>query len=63
MTCDRLITRLVNRLPERFKWTPHNLVAHPLSEVLYQISVSIENVGNRIHDATVPTHESGTGRG
>lgn len=45
----------------RFKWTLHNLVAHPLSEVLFQ--VGLVELGNRIHDATVPVHEPGTGRG
>ena len=45
----------------RFAWTFHNIVAHPLSEVLYQIGA--EAAGNAIHDATVPTHERGGGRG
>ena len=49
------------RLPVRFQWTLHNLVAHPLSEVLYQCG--FEDLGNRLHDATVPKHEPGTGRG
>ena len=53
--------KFLSILPERFKWTLHNLVAHPLSEVLYQLG--FENEGNRIHDWTVPTHERGTGRG
>jgi hypothetical protein len=45
----------------RFQWTLHNVVVHPLSELLYQ--VGLESTGNWIHDATIPTHESGTGRG
>ena len=45
----------------RFKWTLHNVVAHPLSELLYQ--VGFEDSGNRIHDITIPTHKPGTGRG
>lgn len=48
---------LVTRLPARFQWTAHNLVAHPLSEVLYQIG--FERLGNVVHDATVPFHEPG----
>ena len=49
------------RLPERFQWTLHNLIAHPLSEIVYQLG--FEGLGNRIHDSTVPIHEKGTGRG
>jgi len=52
---------LLARLPERFQWTLHNLVAHPLSEVAYQLG--FEEMGNQIHDQTVPEHEAGTGRG
>ena len=56
-----LMKRFVTRLPSRFQWTIHNVVAHPLSELLYQLG--FEDWGNRIHDETVPYHESGTGRG
>jgi hypothetical protein len=42
-------------------WTMHNLMAHPLSELLYWIGLG--DLGNRLHDATIPTHEPGTGRG
>jgi hypothetical protein len=56
-----VILRLINALPEHFRWTIHNLVAHPLGEVLHLIGFT--EIGNRIHDATVPTHQAGTGRG
>ena len=55
------VTRLIDSLPQRFRWTPHNLIAHPLSEVLFQLG--FEELGNKLHDITVPTHEKGTGRG
>lgn len=42
-------------------WPAHNLVAHPLSEVLYWIGLG--DLGNKIHDATVPEHVEGEGRG
>lgn len=42
-------------------WAIHNLVAHPLSEILYWLR--LERIGNWIHDKTVPEHEQGTGRG
>lgn len=46
---------------EAFGWMMHNLVAHPISEVLHWFGLG--DVGNRLHDATVPRHEPGTGRG
>jgi hypothetical protein len=52
---------LFARLPERFQWTAHNLIAHPLSEILFQIG--LVDWSNRIHDWTIPQHDPGTGRG
>ncbi len=52
---------LIDLLPKKLRWAPHNLIAHPLSEILFQFG--FEALGNRIHDATVPTHEKGSGRG
>ena len=43
---------LLSRLPERFRWTLHNLVAHPLSEVLFQVGA--RHLADAVHDATVP---------
>lgn len=43
------------------KWTIHNLVAHPLSEIVYMLG--FEDLSNYIHDITVPEYEEGTGRG
>jgi hypothetical protein len=39
----------------------HNLMAHPLSEILFWIGAG--NLGNRIHDATLPEHAEENGRG
>lgn len=47
-------------------WPMHNLVAHPLGELLHllgRIWGGDDDLGNRLHDATLPTHEEGTGRG
>lgn len=55
------MNKLLGKLPKRFQWTLHNLVAHPLSEVLFQFGLG--KLGDRLHDATVPEHEKGTGRG
>lgn len=48
---------LFERLPGRFRWTAHNLFAHPL------FKIGLENWGNQLHDCTIPAHEAGTGRG
>ena len=40
-------------------WAVHNLIAHPISEVCHWIG----KFGDWLHDATVPEHEEGTGRG
>ncbi len=55
------LNRKLGKLPERFKWTLHNLVAHPLSEVIFQLG--LEGLSNRVHDSTIPEHTPGTGRG
>ena len=43
-----------NKLPKRFRWTPHNLFAHPVSEVLYWFGLG--DLGNKLHDLTIPRH-------
>ena len=53
--------RWLGRLPERWRWTLHNVVAHPISEVLFQ--VGLRRWSDAIHDLTIPEHEPGTGRG
>jgi hypothetical protein len=49
-----------------FKWTLHNLVAHPLSELVYLIGLGTkraERASNWIHDNTAPEHEPGNREG
>ena len=46
------MNRILGRLPERFQWTAHNLVAHPLSELLFQ--VGLRQWSDAVHDRTVP---------
>ena len=42
----------ISHLPERFKWSAHNIVAHPLSELLFQLGCREASVW--IHDITAP---------
>lgn len=56
-------------------WAAHNLVAHPVSEACYWLGRLASRLGARpvvdaldrfaawIHDATIPAHDQGTGRG
>ena len=58
----------INKLPESLKWVPHNMLAHPLSEIFYILSclygsVRFRKIGDHIHDITLPDHTPGEGRG
>ena len=46
---------VIDRLPTRFKYTIHNVVAHPLSEVLYQLGFN--DLAIKVHDLTLPTEK------
>ncbi|MDB4930532.1 MAG: hypothetical protein JWM10_3016 [Myxococcaceae bacterium] len=40
------------RLPSRWRWALHNLVGHPLSELLFQLGAW--RLADAVHDATAP---------
>jgi hypothetical protein len=44
--------KIIKALPKRFKWTIHNVIAHPISEVLFQLG--FPKTSEAIHDLTVP---------
>jgi hypothetical protein len=46
---------------EHFRWSLHNLVAHPLSEIAWLMGM--KKLSNRLHDASIPKHLTGNGRG
>jgi hypothetical protein len=57
-----------NWLYVEFWWAVHNLIAHPVSQLIWWLSLfglikPISNFGDWLHDWTVPIHEKGTGRG
>lgn len=52
---------LFNHLPERLRWSVHNVLAHPFAEVLFWLG--LEGWSNVVHDWTIPEHETGEGRG
>jgi hypothetical protein len=55
VTVFDLLPLLFGKLPPRFAWTFHNVVAHPASELLYQLGY--ERLSVRVHDLTVPDPE------
>ncbi len=50
-------------------WVIHNLVGHPVSELLFWIVrpfvglAKAERLSGEFHDLTIPDHDPGTGRG
>lgn len=47
-----MVQKLINKLPERFQWAPHNLIAHPMMELLFQLG--FHDLSAKIHDITLP---------
>ncbi len=50
---------IINKLPKRFQWSIHNLVAHPLMEITFQLG--LHELSEKIHDSTAPTSEESQG--
>lgn len=46
------IKNTIDHLPNDLKWLPHNLIAHPLMEILFQIG--LEHAGEYVHEITIP---------
>ena len=42
------------KLPVRFQFILHNLVSHPLSEIVFQFTGNREGLCGWIHDCTLP---------
>ena len=55
------LINIIAKLPERYRWSLHNLVAHPLSEIVHLCGYT--DLGNKIHDFTIPDHEEVQDRG
>jgi hypothetical protein len=47
--------RIISKLSRRFRWTFHNIVAHPVSEILFQLNLYDASVF--VHDSTIPASE------
>lgn len=44
-----------------FRWTIHNLIAHPLSEIAWLFGM--EKASNWLHDISIPKHKPEEARG
>jgi len=53
------VNKFLSRLGP-FKWSLHNILGHPLSEIMHLIG--FEQASNWIHDTTMPDHEPDTER-
>lgn len=53
--------KLYNLIKDHFKWSFHNLIAHPLSEIFWLFGM--KKLSNFIHDRSIPTHKHNEGRG
>lgn len=47
-----LLPRILGRLPMRLRWALHNLVAHPVSGLLYRLG--LRQWADLVHDITIP---------
>lgn len=47
--------KIINKLPKKYRWTIHNLIAHPLMEIVHILGAT--ELGNKIHDITAPSDE------
>lgn len=53
------VNKFLSRLGP-FKWSLHNILGHPLSEIMHLIG--FEQASNWIHDTTMPDHDPDTER-
>jgi len=56
MNKNNLIQSLIQKIPEKYNYTIHNLIAHPLMEVFHVLGYT--DLGNKIHEITLPSRES-----
>lgn len=43
---------IVNKMPRKFRWTIHNVIAHPLCELFHLLGA--KDLSDHIHDSTIP---------
>jgi hypothetical protein len=53
---NRMLGNALRKLPKKYQWVLHNIVGHPVMEIVYQLGFG--NLANDIHDWTAPTPDS-----
>ena len=53
---EKIMRKFVTKLG-RFNYTIHNLIAHPIMEILHLFGLS--ELGDKVHDATLPYETRG----
>jgi hypothetical protein len=51
-----MLGNALRKLPKKYQWVLHNIVGHPVMEIVYQLGFG--NLANDIHDWTAPTPDS-----
>lgn len=46
---------LISKLPEKFQWSIHNIIGHPIAEILHL--VGLDNLSQQVHDLTLPPEQ------
>lgn len=46
----------IKKLPEKYKYTIHNLIAHPMMEIFHLLGMS--EISEKIHNITLPIEET-----
>ena len=49
--------KILGKLPKRFQYTLHNVVGHPLSELVFQFTANEDGLSGWIHEVTLPKKE------
>ena len=55
--CSLLMSKTINNLPQKYKWTIHNIIAHPLMELAHLLGNP--QLSEFIHDSTIPNNING----
>ncbi len=46
---------LIAKLPKKYQWSIHNIIAHPISEVFHIFG--FDTLSQKVHDITLPPEE------
>ena len=47
--------KFISKLPKKYQWSIHNIIAHPVSEVFHLLGLDL--LSQKVHDMTLPEEE------